>query len=101
MTKNEFIDRDREWFFNKSPEILQGKLLKHLVNRSQSRLVDYMILIRLKWPVFSECPIDVNVLRLSIDYLMSEGYMINLSDDHDDDVYSYLPKIYIRRVNLW
>jgi len=91
MTKQEFINANSEWFkesFGVSMSI-RMKFLKHLSTGNCRKLSNYLILCRIKYPVFTDCPVDNVLIKRTIELLKSRGFVLDLSGEHDDDVTKY------------
>jgi len=69
---------------------LQTKLESHLQSGNDSRVRDYLIVVRCLWPDLDACPIDTDVLRRAVQFLKTKGWEIYLHENHDDRVSQYI-----------
>ncbi|MDD4402028.1 MAG: hypothetical protein PHI24_09180 [Desulfitobacteriaceae bacterium] len=69
---------------------LHAKLDKHLRSGDDSRVRDYLIVIRCIWPNLDVCPIDVGILKKAVKFLKLKGWKIYLHENHDDRISQYI-----------
>lgn len=71
---------------------LQMKLIKHLNNKDDSRVRDYIIYIRTHYPDLTETCFDMDLLKKACDFLRECGWNLYLKENHNER-----PSQYIRR----
>ena len=69
---------------------LEMRLMKHLIGKEDGRVRDYIIALRVLWPVMSEAPINVNLVKRAIDFLESRGWYMDLVEDHSEKISRYV-----------
>ena len=69
---------------------LQTKLAGHLLDKDDSRVRDYLIVIRCLWPDLAKCPVDLVVLKKSVEFLRNRGWRLYLQEDHSARVSQYI-----------
>ena len=57
---------------------LQFKLIKHLGEKNDLRVRDYIIHIRKEFPNLQDCPVDISLIKKSIDFLREKGWTVDL-----------------------
>lgn len=69
---------------------LQMKLMKHLKNKDDYRVRDYIIYLRAHYPNLYECGVDINLIKLSCKFLRDCGWKLDLGSDHSDRPSKYI-----------
>ena len=90
LTKNKLSLDDREKI--NFLATLEMRLMKHLIGKEDGRVRDYIIALRVLWPVISEAPINMNLVKRAIDFLESRGWHMNLVEDHSEKIGRYVTR---------
>lgn len=71
---------------------LEMKLARYLISQDDARVRDYMIAIRVFWPIKSESPISLKVFNKALTFLESRGWQMNFGEDHSKRVSRYITR---------
>jgi len=90
LNKNDLTmnDRDKVNFI----VILEMKLRKHLISQNDVGVRDYIIAIRVFWPLISENPISMKLFKKALSFLESRGWYMHLGEDHSNRINRYITR---------
>ena len=57
----------------------QMKMLKHLNNKDELRVRDYVKTLKHNYPILDNCPVDVNVIKDCIAFLRVKGWKVDMN----------------------
>ncbi len=90
LTKNKLTMDDREKI--NFVATLEMRLMKHLIGKEDVRVRDYLIAIRVLWPVMSELPISLKLIKRASAFLESRGWHMHMVEDHSEKIGRYITR---------
>ena len=72
--------------------LLEMKLRKHLISQNDVGVRDYIIAIRVFWPLISENPISMKLFKKALNFLENRGWFMHLGEDHSKRINRYVTR---------
>lgn len=71
---------------------LEMRLKKYLINKNESGVRDYVIIMRVFWSKIKELPINLTLFKSALVFLESRGWHMHLGKDHSEGINGYVTR---------